>query len=91
MNQYSKHFTIKSNLQQFVLEDMEIIDLEKKLNLSPWSRDYVKIGDDLYAYYVGTNKIDHIEVSYDQFENLKYLSTRSYDEYKAETYSKKYN
>jgi len=91
MTQYSKRFTIKSNLQQFVLEDMEIINLEKKLNLSPWSRDYIKIGDDLYNYYVGANNNNHIEVNYDQFQNLKYLSTKSYEAYKAEIYSNKYN
>ena len=89
MNRDSKQFTIQHNNQQIVLSNEEIVKLELKLNLSPWSRDYIDIGNNLYDFHVGKPVSNNIEVNSEQFRNLKSLSEISYEEYKTEIYKKR--
>jgi len=92
MNQYQKQFIIQlqnNNNQQIVLNNDEIVKLELKLNLSPWSREYIEIGNNLYDFHVGKPVSNNIKVSSDQFQNLKSLSEISYEEYKTEIYKKR--
>jgi hypothetical protein len=92
MSPNSKQFTIQlqnNNNQQIVLSNDEIVKLELKLNLSPWSREYIEIGNNLYDFHVGKPVSNNIEVSSEQFRNLKLLSEKSYEEYKIEIYNKR--
>jgi hypothetical protein len=87
----TKQFTIYYNNKSIVLKNKEIIDMELKLNLSPWSRNYSTIGDDLYKYFIGVNNKNHIFLdSHEQFINFKFLSEKTYDEYKNEIYAMLY-
>jgi hypothetical protein len=87
----TKQFTIYYNNKSIVLKNKEIIDMELKLNLSPWSRNYSTIGDDLYKYFIGVNNKNHISLdSHEQFINFKFLSEKTYDEYKNEIYAMLY-
>ena len=88
MNRDSKQFTIQHNYQQIVLQNEEIVKLELKLNLSPWSKEYIEIGNNLYDFHVGKPVSNNIEVISEQFRNLKSLSEISYEEYKTEIYKK---
>ena len=92
MNRDSKQFTIQlqNNInQKIVLSNDEIVKLELKLNLSPWSKEYIEIGNNLYDFHVGKPVSNYIKVSSDQFQNLKSLSEISYEDYKTEIYKKR--
>jgi hypothetical protein len=91
MDKTQKIFYICYNDNQIVSKGNEIINMELKLNLSPWSRDYIEIGNNLYDYYVCKNDINKIIVTETEFKNLKYLSEKTYDEYKTEIYAQRYN
>ena len=87
----TKQFTIQFYYDIIVLKNEDIINMELKLNLSPWSRNYSTIGDDLYKYFIGINNKNHIFLdSHEQFINFKFLSEKTYNEYKNEIYAKSY-
>tara|TARA_B100001758_G_C18411996_1_gene616467 strand:+ start:1227 stop:1460 length:234 start_codon:yes stop_codon:yes gene_type:complete len=66
--------TIYSDIDSFEVYDNDILQLELKLNMSKYSKEWSKIGDYLYNYYVKEGYIDQpqsmLEVTSEQYHFL---------------------
>ena len=66
--------TIYSDTDSFEVYDNDILQLELKLNMSKYSKEWSKIGDYLYYYYVKEDCLDQpqsvLEVTSEQYHFL---------------------
>ena len=74
---YGRMLTITNTDHLFTLTEPQCIDLELKLNVTSKGKEWVHIGDHLFAY--GTKKPigDRLVVNNDQYEFLQKLLTKS--------------
>ena len=85
------NLTIKNGDNSFSVEGQEIIDLELKLNITNYGHTWKDIGDHLFNFHnlqnYANQPSDILYTNNTQFQFLKYLKERTYDEIRKE-YSK---
>jgi hypothetical protein len=81
---------IVSNSKEFVIRREECLQLELKLNISEFGKEWKSIGDILYDKYCNKCDIEQIDVSDQQWNFLNMLNNMQYEEYKCMVYSTKY-
>lgn len=79
-------FTFIHNSESLKLRDREIIDMEKKFNLTNLGSKYSYIGDALYNLYIGRDgSINRLIIADSElYEVLRQLSEMSYEEVRKE-------
>ena len=87
MESHTKVFIIKSSNDEIILKSGDILEMELKLNISPWGKSHQNLGDALYYYYVGQTTNNIFFVDSDIIYHLKFLNTISYNTYKAQVYA----
>jgi len=80
--------TIKNDEHSFSVEGPEIINLELKLNITDYGHTWKKIGDHLFNFYnlqnYANQPSDILYTDYEQFQFLKALNRRTYDDIRKE-------
>ena len=74
-NSSENKLSITNGIEKLHLTAQESIQLELKLNVSPYGREWLTLGDALYSYGTTKNK-NFMFVNNQQFDYLKDLHTK---------------